>query len=350
MSSPVRRHLIHDRPRSNRTGAAGILRRRPIRPSAYHVDWYPLVSGPNRSALDGRYRLTPYRCWRHGSLSSDHTVSRDASRQVLKPESPRSRCGRTVCREAFASCQLDHPNIVAVLMWLPPTARDSSDGVLEGDSPRSVSREQRLACRRSSWSCAHCSGPVVRAGSRDRALRYQSREHLLSVSTAIPPQAALLRHRASYSICRRRVSDHDRHADVYVSRARAGSHVTAASAYSASVVLYGCCAACRPFAERTPRNTLLAAPVQPVPAFPPELEIPPTLELLVMTGFAKTPATRFATARPINASSTPCSRRRARGPGRARRIRGVDHRLRGPPAARFYGRSTRHRARAVIRP
>ncbi len=259
--------------------------------------------------LDGRYRLD--NLIGAGGMArvyqATHTgLARRVAVKVLRPELGRDReaVERFRC-EAFASGQLDHPNIVAVSDsgLLADGAMFLVMELLEGESLQiRLSREQRL-----SWPSALEVMRALFAGlgyAHDREIVHcdiKPENIFLSVKHGEPALKLL-----DFGIARLysnpqnpAVSESTIGTPTYMSpeQARGATLTPASDLYSASIVLYEMLCGMPPFAERTPRDTLLAHLTKPVPAFPPELEVPPQLEQIVRTGLSKAATTRFATAK-----------------------------------------------------
>ncbi len=261
----------------------------------------------NDILLGGRYRLDELigtggmgRVYR-----GLHTgIRRPVAIKIVEPE--HGRRIEAIARfqvEAFASGQLDHPNIIAVSDF--GTLDDGSMflvmEVLDGESLAArLARETRLA-----WPIAIEIMRGLLAG-----LQYAHDREI--VHCDLKPDNLFLAHKHGSDVVKlldfgiaRVCAAPDDGPDgmtigtpTYLSPEQAvGAAITAASdLYSASVVLYEMLVGYPPFTDVHAAERLAAHVTREPPPLDPALGIPPALAALVMTGLAKSPSARFGSA------------------------------------------------------
>jgi serine/threonine protein kinase len=257
------------------------------------------------STLDGRYRIDAVLgmggmgCVYRGV----HTgLQRPFAIKVLAPRAGRdSSVIESFRREAFASGQLDHPNIIAVSDFgaLEDGSMFLAMEVLDGESLRTrLDRDDRLA-----WTDAMEIMRGMLAG-----LGYAHDREIIHCD--VKPENIFLAHKhgdvfvklLDFGIAR--LLGHSSENDLshgtpdYVCPEQAQHEtITAASdIYSASVVLYEMLTGSPPFNWIDMHAKLYAHVYEAVPPFDPELHIPPRLEEIVRKGLAKDPKDRVASA------------------------------------------------------
>ncbi|CAN5559328.1 hypothetical protein BH11MYX1_BH11MYX1_12810 [soil metagenome] len=262
------------------------------------------------STLDGRYHIEEligaggmgavYRGL-HTGLHR-HFAIKVLSETVARDDVSRAAIVEAFKREAFASGQLDHPNIVSVSDFgaLDDGTLYLAMEVLEGESLRArMTREQKLAWPDAVDIMRGVLGGLAYAHERD------------IVHCDIKPDNIFLarKHGESFvklldfgiaTLLDRELEADDLHHGTpdYVSPEQAvGDPITVAvDLYAASVVLYEMLAGKTPFGRLEPRATLYAHVHTEVPAFDPALGLPPRLEAIVRAGLSKKPAERIQSA------------------------------------------------------
>ncbi len=260
------------------------------------------------STLDGRYHIeTLIGSGGMGSVYRGmHTaLHRPFAIKVLsntpRDDAQRSAIIESFKREAFASGQLDHPNIVSVSDFgaLDDGTLFLAMEILEGESLRArMTRERQLP-----WPDAIDIMRGVLAG-----LAYAHERDI--VHCDVKPDNIFLAKKHGEMFVKlldfgiAKLLDHEPGEDLrhgtpdYVSPEQAvGDPITVAvDLYAASVVMYEMLAGKPPFGGLDPRAKLYAHVHEPVPAFDPALGIPPRLEEIVRAGLAKKPGERIHSA------------------------------------------------------
>ena len=267
----------------------------------FRYDRYRMIG----STIDERYRVDAvlgtggmgcvYRCV-HTALQRPFAV------KVLDPQIGRDPAVvESFRREAFASGQLDHPNIIAVSDFgsLDDGSMFLAMEVLEGESLGArIDRDGRLE-----WSDAVEIMRGMLAG-----LGYAHEREI--VHCDVKPENIFLAHKHGDTFVKlldfgiARLLDHASGDELshgtpdYVcpEQARHETLTTACDIYSASVVLYEMLTGAPPFHGIDVMAKLYAHVYQPPPPFDPALHIPPRLEEIVRAGLAKLPSERIASA------------------------------------------------------
>ncbi len=205
-------------------------------------------------------------------------------------------------REAFASGQLDHPNIVSVSDFgaLDDGTLYLAMEVLEGESLRArLTRDRRFAWPDAIDIMRGVLGGLAYAHERDIVHCDIKPDNIFLARKHGESFVKLLDFGISKLLDRELEGEDLRHGTPeYVSpeQAVADPITIAVDLYAASVVLYEMLAGTPPFTGRDPRAKLYAHVHAPVPAFDPALGIPVRLEEIVRAGLAKKPAERIQSA------------------------------------------------------
>jgi tRNA A-37 threonylcarbamoyl transferase component Bud32 len=257
------------------------------------------------STLDGRYRIDAVLgmggmgCVYRGV----HTgLQRPFAIKVLDPQTGRDTAMiESFRREAFASGQLDHPNIIAVSDFgaLDDGSMFLAMEVLEGESLRErIERDGLLT-----WLDAIeiMRGMLAGLGyAHDREIVhcdvkpdniFLARKHGDVFVKLLDFGIARLLDRASENELAHGTPDY-----VCPEQAQHETITAASDIYSASIVLYEMLTGSPPFNGIDAQAKLYAHVYEPVPPFDPNLQIPARLEELVRIGLAKDPKVRFASA------------------------------------------------------
>ena len=255
------------------------------------------------STLDGRYRIDAVLgmggmgCVYRGV----HTgLQRPFAIKVLETQSDRATI-ESFRREAFASGQLDHPNIIAVSDFgaLEDGSMFLAMELLDGESLRTrLDRDGVLA-----WTDAIeiMRGMLSGLGyAHDREIVHcdVKPENIFLARKHGDVFVKLLDFGIARLLGRSSADDLTHGTPDYVCPEQAKrEEITAASdIYSASVVLYEMIAGSPPFAGITAHEKLHAHVHDQVPPFESDLKVPPRLEELVRKGLAKDPKLRVVSA------------------------------------------------------
>ena len=262
------------------------------------------------STLDGRYFIEAL--IGTGGMGSVyrgmHTgLHRPFAIKVLRETTTRDDVSRAANaeafkREAFASGQLDHPNIVSVSDFgaLDDGTLYLAMEVLEGESLRArLTRDLRFAWPDAIDIMRGVLGGLAYAHERDIVHCDIKPDNIFLARKHGESFVKLLDFGISKLLDREFEGEDLRHGTPeYVSPEQvvADPITIAVDLYAASVVLYEMLAGTTPFAGLDPQAKLYAHVHAPVPAFDPALGIPARLEEIILAGLAKKPTERIQSA------------------------------------------------------